>query len=339
MDRGNPRELRSSTDSRAPIEKLPVELLHKIFFQSLEFNLPRASIHLAVALSNEVIYTWLIRLAFSSTNPSSSSGIFTHPFLPMGYFSVDINRRSDLQTEILKCRWCTVSLIRKCQREYVEHVIRQKCKDLIMSADDRAQLDNLDPFWQTMDRLNDATHGRRGKGDLIISAKHPQTGTNLKVAIWFNFGAVQIREFSPIFQETDVFRLPCCSASEPCRMPDRLLRPPWTEEKYELLALLSNEAYIDEDNNFDRSKAVLRELIADRDFETFKRLLALHIRVKVYSYPLRWPVRPNHFRAAARYAQSDRNDPFLALLFSEHRDEIPSTDRSIRALLEKYDRT
>nr|KMM71365.1 hypothetical protein CPAG_07672 [Coccidioides posadasii RMSCC 3488] len=237
----------SPTDARAPIERLPVELIHKIFFLSLEFNFPRASAHIAAALSNEVIYTWLIRVAFSSANPSSSSGVLVHPFLPAHYFSLDANQKTELQTEILRCQWCTASLMRKCQREYVEHIIRQKCSDLIISPQDRARLDNLDPYWETMDRYSNATHGKRGKGDLIVSARHPDTGEHLKVAIWFNFGSVQIRERSPVFHETDLFRLPCCSTTHPCRMPDHLLRSPWTEEKLELLSLLSNEAYIDED--------------------------------------------------------------------------------------------
>ncbi|EEP78721.1 predicted protein [Uncinocarpus reesii 1704] len=328
----------SPVDTRAPIERLPVELIHKIFFQSLEFNFPRASIHVAAALANEVIYSWLIRLAFSSNNPSSSSGILIRPFVPMSYFSIGMKERTDLQTEILRCRWCTISLMRKCQREYVEHVLRQKCRDLVMSDADRAQLDNLDDYWQNIDPFDNATHGKRGKGDLVLSARHPQSDVNLKVSIWFNFGAVQIREPSPVFQETDVFRLPACSLTDPCRMPDRLLRTPWTEEKLELLTLLSNEAYIDDDGNFERSKAVVRQLIVDRDFATFQRLLSLHIRVKIYSYPLRWPVRSNNFRVAARYAKSDK-DPFLTLLFSEHRDEIPTSDKSIRALLAKYEQS
>ncbi|EFW19017.1 conserved hypothetical protein [Coccidioides posadasii str. Silveira] len=331
----------SPTDARAPIERLPVELIHKIFFLSLEFNFPRASAHIAAALSNEVIYTWLIRVAFSSANPSSSSGVLVHPFLPAHYFSLDANQKTELQTEILRCQWCTASLMRKCQREYVEHIIRQKCSDLIISPQDRARLDNLDPYWETMDRYSNATHGKRGKGDLIVSARHPDTGEHLKVAIWFNFGSVQIRERSPVFHETDLFRLPCCSTTHPCRMPDHLLRSPWTEEKLELLSLLSNEAYIDEDGKFERSKGILRQLVIDRDFETFRRLLELHIRVKIYLYPLRWPVRSNIFRVAARCAQPENihNDPFLRLLFTEHRGEIPQTDHSIWKLVEKFDKS
>lgn len=319
-------------------ERLPTELIHRIFFLSLEFNLPRSSLALATALSSEVVYTWLIRLAFSSSNSSSASGLFVHPFLPLDYYSLDDRERAALQTEVLKCNWCNVRLVRKCQREYVEHVLGAKCRDLLIGDGDgdASQLREMTGYWDQMDRVDARPIGRRGKGDLVVPTREKGTDRVKKVAIWFNFGAVQIREKSPIVHEADVFRLPACTAAEPCRMPDRLLRAPWTEEKLELLTLFSAEAYIDEGNTYERSKLVLRQLIIDRDFVTFQRLLSLHIRVRVYSYPLRWPVKANHFRLAARHAERD-DDPFLTFLFTQRRDEIPGDDSSIRALMMRYD--
>jgi hypothetical protein len=194
----------------------------------------------------------------------------------------------------------------------------------------------MDDLWESVDRFSHAPQGRRGKGDLVVAAQDPRAGIRLKISIWFNIGAVQIREPSPVFYEVDVFSLPSCSFMEPCRMPDKLLRPPWTEEKLEFLTLLSTEAYIDEDTSFQRSKAVLRQLIKDRDVKTFERLLSMQIRVKVYGYPLPWPTRPNHFRMAARYAQSE-DDPFLRILFTLRREDVPARDASMWALMMKYD--
>jgi hypothetical protein len=220
----------------------------------------------------------------------------------------------------------------------VQHVLNKKCADLIVSEESAARLQNLEREWTTENWRVQVPHGRRGKGDLLIAAQERSTGKQVKIAIWYNYGALQIREPSPVVDnETDVFRLPCGNFPEPCRMPDRLLRPPWTDDKYELFTLFSTEAYIDEDNSFERSKTVLRHLILDRDFTTFERLLSTQIRVKVYAYPLRWPVRPNHFRLAARYAEGD-DDPFLEYLFTYRRDEIPRDDPSIRTLTLRYDR-
>ncbi|QSS54798.1 hypothetical protein I7I53_02465 [Histoplasma capsulatum var. duboisii H88] len=368
---------------KAPLERLPIELIQKIFFECLEINLPRASLPIAHALSNDVIHTWLIRLAFSGNNESARTGFFTKPYLPLDYFSLSNSQRASLQTEILKCRWCTLSLMRKCQREHVEHVIRQKCKDLIISCADRQKLENLKPYWQSMDRFDPRPPGSRGSGDLTVEGrlplappKHkliqpennhstssiftsltptptpitnasvsisagatiPRTthGESRKVAIWFNFGSVQIRERSPIFQETDVFRLPSCSIREPCRMPDHLLRPPWTPEKLEFLTLLSTEAYIDEDERRERSKAVLRQVIDARDLETFKHMLGMHIRAKNYGYAFPWPARRTHYHAAARNAGSSDDDPFLRILFTDRKGEVPA-DHNIKALMARYE--
>ncbi|KAK2804889.1 hypothetical protein FQN50_006394 [Emmonsiellopsis sp. PD_5] len=360
---------------KTPLERLPVELVQKIFFDCLEINLPRASLPIALALSNDVIYTWLIRLAFSSNNESAQTEFFTKPYLPLDYFSLTAPQRATLQTEILKCRWCTLSLMRKCQREHVEHVLRQKCNHLIISPSDQRKLENLEPYWRNMDRFSSKPIGSRGSGDLRVEARIPEpppeqqkqqqqqqqhttttdtststnssntppttnTTTNPKrrIAIWFNFGSVQIRQANDLVFEIDVFRLPYCGFSDPCRIPDHLLRPPWTPEKLEFLTLLSTEAYIDEDSRHERSKAALRQVITDRDIDTFRHMLSMRIRVKVYGYTLKWPTKQNHFRLAARLAGAGSDcDPFLNVLFEERREDVPVSDPSIRALMHRYD--
>ncbi|EFQ97230.1 hypothetical protein MGYG_00272 [Nannizzia gypsea CBS 118893] len=338
-----PSRLKIKLRQRSPIESLPAELVHKIFFQCLEFNFPRASIHIANTLSSSILYTWLIRLAFSSCNRSSRlDNIYgAHHFLPLDFFYFNHLERARIQTEILKCRWFTASLLRKCQREYVEHVIRQKRSHFVISPDENQDiLSNLDQYWQKMNRFDPTPVGKRGKGDLVIRAHSLENNQPCKIAIWFGFGAFQIRDLNPVFQEIDIFRLPCAPPypAEPCRMPDRLLTPPWTEDKLELLTLLSSDAYIDGGWPPDRSKAVLRKVIEDRELDVFRCLLNLHICGKQYRYPYLWPVSHNHFRIAARHAEPTQ-DPFLQLLFDRRKDSIPREDPAIMALMEKYSGT
>ncbi|KAJ9192717.1 hypothetical protein DTO166G4_5172 [Paecilomyces variotii] len=313
--------------SRSSLESLPVEIIQKIFLECLEISLPRASLFIARSLSDPLIYAWLVRLAFSSANDSSRHGFFTPDFLPppLDFFALSPEERSVLQTRLLQCRWCTVELMRRCQRDYVEHVIRRKCQQLIFSSQDREFLSNLDSYFLRRAQYDRGRNGRRGKGDIILNAKDPESQRDLKVAIWFNFGAVQIREPSPVFYETDMFRLPACSVDAPARMPDKLLHPPWTGAKLEFLSLLSLEAYIDEDSSCHRSKRVIRQAIHARDFNTFENLLGMYIRVKNYNYPLRWPARPSHFRAALKYARGP-NDPFVRYLVQNRWHELPPHD-------------
>lgn len=322
--------MRRSCQPLSMFESLPVEVLQKIFFECLEVNLPRASIHIARILSKPSIYTWLIRLAFSSANESSRHDFFTPDFLPtpLDFFVLSSTERSRLQTAILECRWSTLSLFRQCQRDYIKHTIRRKCSHLIFTPGDQQILLKLDELFARHSGFDQGSR-RRGKGDLVLMAKAPQSTYDLKIAFWFHFGAVQIREPSPVVIETDMFRLPTCSMEAPARMPDKLLRPPWTPEKLQLLSLLSTEAYIDDDQDYSRSRRILRQVILDRDYATFERLLGLSIRTKVYSYPQNWPVRTLHFRAALKAAEGP-NDPFVQLLYQKRWNESPRNEPAIQ---------
>src|SRR5215469_10033654 len=135
-----------STLPLSKFESLPVEVIQKIFFECLEINLPRASLHIARVLSTRHIYTWLIRLAFCSPNESSRHGFFTSNFLPtpLDFFSLPSSGRARLQTAILECRWSTLELFRECQRDYIKHTVRTKCVHLIFAPDHQLTLSNLD---------------------------------------------------------------------------------------------------------------------------------------------------------------------------------------------------
>lgn len=317
---------------------LPAELLEKIFFYSLELNLPRASLHIARILSKPIIYKWLIRLAFSSSNQSSRNDFFTPDFLPapLDYWALRITERACLQTEILTCRWSTLSLFRQCQKEYVKHVIHKKCANLIFSPADQLKLDDIESFLARPMEFDLATDGRRGSGDLVLKPKVKDLDSSsskpseLRLAFWFHFGAVQLGGPSAVSYEVDTFRLPCVpSLDESPRMPDKLLQEPWTAEKLELLTLFSHDAYIDEDNNYLRSRRVLRQLIRDRDHVTFERLLGINITTKDYSFPTVWPVKTRHFRAALKHAEGP-NDPFVRLLYEHRWGALGERERDIK---------
>lgn len=332
------------------LESLPAEIIQKIFLFSLEVNLPRASIHIARVLSTPLLYTWLLRVAFSSTNESSRHDFFTRDYLPeeADVFALSLKERAKLQTAILECRWCTLSLMRKCQQEYICHVLRRKCQDLIFSPEDQRTLSNISSYFKDLRRYDHGSMGRRGRGDLLLRAKKPDKdqedqqdsgsgpGSNsdraMLVAIWFHFGAVEIRRPGPVYFTTDLFQFPSCAEIAPARMPDKLLQAPWSEPKLEFLRLLSLDAYIDEDSSCARSKRVVRQLIRERDFETFQVLLRMYMRKKDYNYPFLWPVRRCHFLDALSYAEG-KSDPFVALLFQERWDDVPMRDKRVKDFL------
>ncbi|KAG2418863.1 hypothetical protein HFD88_001965 [Aspergillus terreus] len=99
------------------LERLPVELIEKIFLYSLNVNLPRCSPSLAAVASSERIYRALILLAFwnddnatstgVSSTSASSAGVF-RILRPLEYVPLGQDDRRSLQTSILSCRWCTL---------------------------------------------------------------------------------------------------------------------------------------------------------------------------------------------------------------------------------------
>ncbi|OQD75719.1 hypothetical protein PENDEC_c006G07097 [Penicillium decumbens] len=310
------------------LESLPAEILQLIFLYSLEINLARASPYLSRALSHPLLYTWLVRLAFSSTNPGSREGFFTPDFLPppLDFWALPWQQRQHLQTAILACRWCTLPFFRQCQREYVEHTIRRKCANLTFSPDDQARLAHLDPYFSNLSQCDQAIDGRRGKGDLVLPASAPpvKIRTDRKVAIWFHFGAVQIREPNDIYFETDLFRLPCSVVIAPGRIPDKLLRVPWSESQFEFLQLLSLDFYLDDEFSTDRSARITTRLIHRRSIEPFQRLLRMYFRAANCRIPARWPLQISHYAQVMRYG-SGSGDPFATFLLHERWDDIPAT--------------
>lgn len=323
------------------LESLPVEIIQSIFLHSLEINLPRASPHLSRALSNPLIYTWLIRLVFSSANPGSREGIFTRDFLPppLDFWSLSSQHRQHLQTTILECRWCTLPLLRKCQREYVEHVILRKCAGLVFDPEDQALLSNLGPRFETLEDCDQATDGRRGKGDLVISSKlaenlRDSTSRDIdrKVAIWFHFGAVQIRHPNEVYYENDLFRLPSSETMASGRIPDKLLRSPWSDTQFEFLQLLSKDFYLDEHDFKDRSGLITLRLIRNRRIEPLRRLLGMLFRTADCRVPSPWPVHSSHCVHIRRYGVGP-GDPFALLVLNERWDYLPAP---VKLELERY---
>ena len=142
------------------LEALPVDILEKIFFYSLNVNLPRASPYLATILSNERVYRLLILLAFWDNdyqydkpyNASKDGHVFGGdparygdlgqstwrenksfdiPWIlrPLGrdYVPLTSNERRRLQSRILLCRWCTNDRIRRQFPDLARLIISRWC--------------------------------------------------------------------------------------------------------------------------------------------------------------------------------------------------------------------
>ncbi|KIW22380.1 uncharacterized protein PV07_12270 [Cladophialophora immunda] len=94
------------------LEALPVEIIEQIFFHCLELNLPRASVHLARALSRPSVYSALVLFAYFEAD--SSARVETRHFLPATYRPIGFDDQLRLQRDILRSRWCTWEFLHSC---------------------------------------------------------------------------------------------------------------------------------------------------------------------------------------------------------------------------------
>jgi hypothetical protein len=329
---------------KSPLERLPTEIIQEIFLRCLEVNLPRASLHVARGLSDPVIYSWLIRLAFSIAKADSGSDeedrepFITRHFLPphaiVGY--VQPAEMVALRTQILGCRWCTLPLIRSCQVKFLSHVSRHIRQEIQISPDDghiftsstvEGAFKNLNPHRKNID-------GKREAADLSIRAnklfKPFTSGSDFTIAIWFNLGIVAIDITQDVeFLGNRYFELPHCHES---MLPRKLLGPPWTEDKFEFLELLSTKAICDKDEEYVRATRTIQRVIRDRDFPTFLRLLSFSVRTKGNKNPVPFPTRNSVFKTALKFAEA-YDDPFVRVLVEDRWDHIEPDDLRLKEQL------
>lgn len=156
------------------IELLPTELIEKIFLFSLNTSFTRASPRLAAAVSNERVYRLLIMLAFwdnddyrnpqpdsESVRKYEESGARTwngnekynvaRILRPLGHDYVPISRdkRTTLQSAILRRKWCSIDRIRRQLPDLARLIITRRCFDAGYKFEDEDKGRELDEMLQS----------------------------------------------------------------------------------------------------------------------------------------------------------------------------------------------
>jgi len=166
-------------------------------------------------------------------------------------YDVDYQRLSIAQ-KTLGSNWCTLSLLRECQFEFLKFVVRRTWLDagVTMMAQDEARLLEL------LHREDMPKHTHRRKfsdydngsniWDLEIEGYHPQEDVLLILKVRYQSGLIQIHRVEHGFRNEgsnllEYFRFPdlgetCCGLT----LPLKVFKGPWTEEKGILLQLLRN---------------------------------------------------------------------------------------------------
>ncbi|KFY69845.1 hypothetical protein V499_09693 [Pseudogymnoascus sp. VKM F-103] len=118
--RQSPQDNFTTNRSMTSLERLPTELLEKIFLVSLNFNLPRSSPIIGIKLSNQYIYTTTTVAIFEPT------WRYNYGLLYEGGGTAsdsvdggDIPGDPELQSSLLRCQWATVFMIQQAEKAWL----------------------------------------------------------------------------------------------------------------------------------------------------------------------------------------------------------------------------
>ena len=234
--------------SAHPLERLPAELLESILLQCLNVSLPQASPIIGCKLSSSHVKTQLVlkvcSAGSSASYPSESAAIFP-----------TVKEQADAQSAILRLRWLNLTFIRSLIPEYITNTLVRE-----LGARRLSWLGTGPPVSKaskpTIRRYLDDISFRFGQDpagrlpaywEVNWDTKHTKdTKSVVSIGISLRDGLVTLHECSHKTLPSNVknlhkpfYRWMVLSCIEGCQIPEKLLHGPWTDEKCELLELVT----------------------------------------------------------------------------------------------------
>lgn len=235
---GPPRKKSRTHPSRvlASLERLPTELLEEVFFWCLNINLPKASPVLSSALSSFHVKSQLFFKAFSSDHGDGLQ--HSEELIDILYSKQDV---ANLQSSILRLRWMTTEFLRLCRPIFFERTLWRLSKSF---------------RWQWIDGTPAAklTHAQVERfvqeAYRYIREREEAGKENLGHLGWSYIVSdeqtidIQFHVLNGIVSLGDTRSWPparrwkMINCLDECRIPEKLLHGPWTDEKCEFLTVL-----------------------------------------------------------------------------------------------------
>jgi hypothetical protein len=324
------------------LESLPAELLEQIFLECLEFNLPRASLHIARSLSREQLYRSLIIYAlwsdpdWSHDEPPSDKAV-AQIFRPILYTPLLYNHRP-FQEAVLSCRWATLERVKSCSKDLAFLTLTR----WLFGHGKHAEGLNIDPG--ELDAIAMALENRvcefnvpfydedltPGISWTIHCVNYPSSkGPEFEGEYWLDgFQKDSPRPAPYHYHPVSIFSI-----------PNRLLKgDPWTDQKVQFLRLLGGWAhlYMYQDPlqidwgppgpSFNESKMQdgIEAAILQQNGLALDTLLKLRARS---SMSVRVPILERHWLAAVRQSE----DPAIFKLIMSYAtpESLPAHDAEI----------
>lgn len=327
------------------LESLPVELIEKIFLYSLNVNLPRCSQSISAAVSSERVYRALTLLALwddsyaqrsltagdpaipeSPSTPEVAAAVTSETEIsrllrPLDYVPLLRNERKHLQTNVLRCRWCTIERL----LSYLPDLMRLTVQRHWLSAGFQMTSDSLDNLRLLLAQKNDTCSFKGTDKD----ENHYTLSITPFVSITVTCLETEKQTTHPIIGVLEI--------------PDKLLSGTaagFSENHARFLEIVRIAS------GFNRSDVASIDITFSREaiqhgihtalVEHYADALTTLLKIDEYTFrgentsatqTLPYMIPPEHFRTAVRVA---RDDPkFFNLLLRASAESLPADDSEI----------
>lgn len=328
------------------LEDLPTELLEVIFFYCLNVSLPQASLVIGRKLASRHVKSQLIFRVLSS--PSSTE----YP-CALSAILPTLREQAEAQSAILRLKWMTLPFLRDIIPDYIVRTIARElgvwkvmwrgtgpevsmaCEPLIRqyleeNADrmNEVMVEGLPAYWETKWLANRGTESRT-----------IYMGIGLRDGLVTLGESYQIPRHRIPSQESRVqfsrWRVLC--GVEGCKIPEKLLHGPWSDEKCEFLEIaIRGDASVDwvGTTSGEVAKEGLSQALEERNARAVGALLA---RVGPSQHPLDSLKSPYY---------SYEDSPIIPTIkYSEYEDVpvrrgvgiVPTTEQFRKAVVAVYD--
>lgn len=223
------------------LESLPAELLGMIFLQSLNVNLPRASLVLGTKLSAFHLKAELVYKAFASNRR----------FQPLHLDELKTiydteEEIAHLQSDILASKWFNMQFLKLYIPMYLSKLVCSQFKALDLNWLDGTSSEDLTTNLTTnltTKLIDHACHHLDGYGDGEARYMWESWSLNdweiLRLGLGLREGLLLMEIF--ITRKSKAYfkrRWKLLNCVRGCRIPEKVLHGPWTDDKCELLTIL-----------------------------------------------------------------------------------------------------
>lgn len=325
------------------LESLPVELIEKIFLYSLNVNLPRCSQSISAAVSSERVYRALTLLALwddsyaqrlltpatpetSPSTPELAAAVTSEKEIlrllrPLDYVPLLRNERKHLQTNVLRCRWCTIERL----LSYLPDLMRLTVQRHWLNGSFQMTSDTLDNLRLLLAQKNDACSFKSTDKD----ENHYTLSITPFVSITVTCLETEHQTTHPIIGVLGI--------------PDKLLggtAAGFSDNNARFLEIVRMAS------GFDRSDVASTDISFSREaiqqgihtalIERHADVLTTLLKIDEYTFrsentsatqTLPYTIPPEHFRTAVRVARDDPS--FFQLLLRASAESLPGDDSEI----------